>query len=80
MADDTSAEEKTKTSSDTKNVMFLDEEVEESQEVVAPFKRASNGETLTKHQRMQNDIESCRKTSKSSMQGTLTFRYPRENR
>ena len=56
MADETSAQAKMGTCSDTKNVMFLDEEVVDSQEVVAAFKRASNREKLTMQQRIQNNI------------------------
>ncbi len=44
-------------SSEPRNVMFLDEEGEEAEETVAAFKRSADGETLTKQQRMQNDIE-----------------------
>ncbi len=44
-------------SADCKNIIFLDEDLENPEEVVAAFKRTSNGEALTKQQKMQNDID-----------------------
>ena len=45
--------------------MFLYEYMEDPTAVVAAFKRASNGETLTKQKRVQNDIEEYTKLNET---------------
>ncbi len=65
--DEAAAQAMTGTSSYTKNVMFLDEDLEGVQQVFAVFKRASNSERLTRQQRMQNDFDAYTKIGRSSV-------------